>query len=211
MKCKIHLILFAFLIALSSCNIEKRVYQSGYYISGRHANQDDIEIKKRIKPIALEESMSCDEKLEAASVKTVIDSTLSIAPEYSDPIIEENISTNPHPINESLSKSYSDSIPDEGKILLAKYERNHKIKDKIAKIAFYPIALLALCWFTALFLFVPIIYGLISYDGDPNIKRFFIVCLSAIAFTIPLLIAYFILSIITKKQRRKLKRMGLIK
>jgi len=208
MKHIVSLILFTTVVALSSCSIEKRVYQSGYYISGRYSKQDDIEVQKRIKPNTEGACMLFDATSELAAVKNEKDSTLTVT---KDTIIEENYSSNYLPSNETLTKSYSDSIPEEGKLLLAKYEKMHKAKDKIAKIAFYPIALLALCWFTALFLFVPIVYGLISYEGDPNIKRFFIVCISAIAFTIPLLIAYFILSIITKKQRRKLRKMGLIK
>jgi len=196
---------------LSSCNIEKRVHRPGFYISGRHSSKEDLDDKKRVKHIVFEETHTLETKSDAVVVATEEYTSSRRPSDSSDSTIEENNTANIHQSNKILSKTYADSIPEEGKLLLAKYEKTHKAKDKIAKIAFYPIALLALCWFTASLLFVPIVFGLISYDGDPNIKRFFIVCLSAIAFTIPLLIAHFILSIITKKQRRKLIRMGLVK
>lgn len=203
-----HLLFIAcFTFLLTSCSIEKRVYQSGYYISGRHNTSHTIQAIKKIKYLNnSEKSISkMPDEIPCDSTKKISTPT----PSNSIPSNETKKSKFTQIVAEEI-KASSDSIPEEGKLLLEKYEKNHKAKDKIAKIAFYPIALLALCWFTALLLFVPIVYGLISYEGDPNIKRFFIVCLSAIAFTIPLLIAYFILSIITKKQRRKLRRMGLV-
>jgi phage shock protein PspC (stress-responsive transcriptional regulator) len=209
MKCKFHLILFAFLFALSSCNIEKRVYQSGYYISGKHNTSHEIQAIKNIKYFDNSEK-SISKRPDEIPCDTTKEISIPTPSNSIPPANEINKSKITQVVSEEI-KASSDSIPEEGKLLLAKYEKTHKAKDKIAKIAYYPIALLALCWFTALLLFVPIVYGLISYDGDPNIKRFFIVCLSAIAFTIPLLIAYMILSIITKKQRRKLRKMGLIK
>ena len=47
MKHILSLVLFATIIALSSCSIEKRVYQSGYYISGKGSSKDAITIKEK--------------------------------------------------------------------------------------------------------------------------------------------------------------------
>jgi hypothetical protein len=209
MKHILSLVFFATIIALSSCSIEKRVYQSGYYISGRHANQDDIKVEKGIIPIVFEKRMSIEGNSEPASVVSVIDSTSTKTPEYIDSIIEDNNSPNTNYIKQTSTISNSDSIPEDGKILLARYEKNHKAKDKISQIATYPLAILSIGFFTVLILFIPWLYGAIQ--NDEWLIKFLLFCLLMFIFTIPLLIAYFILSRITKKQRRKLRRMGLVK
>lgn len=203
-------ILFVLLFAtiLSSCSIEKRIYQPGYYISGRNSSKENLDVAKRVKPIVFEEA----ETLEITSDEVVVateEYTTSAKPiDSSDSTTEENITSNIHQTNKILIETNADSIPDEGEILLDKYEKNHALKNKIRKIAHYPLVVA-----TSGFFMTWIIFLIYIFSSMPD--RVFTVSLlifaAAVILVIPFAIIYLILSIITKKQRRKLRRMGRIK
>ena len=61
---------------------------------------------------------------------------------------------------------------------------------------------------TALVLFLPYAYGAFSYETEDKIILFIAICIGAVLLAIPLFIVFLILSIIAKKQRRKLRKMG---
>jgi hypothetical protein len=205
-----HLLLIACItIFFASCSIEKRVYQSGYYISGRHTSIDDLDATKRVKPVVVEDVQT----LETTSEEVIVaaeEYTSSAKPLVSsDSTIEESITTNIYRTNKIQIETNADSIPDEGKILLAKYEKNYAAKKKLKKIGFYPFVVSTFGFFTTFFILIPWLYG--SLNNDSVFFTFLFIFLFGLVFLIPITIAYIILSIITKKQRRKLRRMGLIK
>jgi len=209
MKQIFSLVLFATIIALSSCNIEKRVYQSGYYISGRHSSNDDLDVTKRVKPIVFEEAETLESTSDEVVVATEEYATSPKPIDSSDSTTEENITSNIHQTNKILTEINADSIPDEGKILLEKYEKNYASKKKLKKIGFYPFVIATFGFFTTWIFLIPWLYG--SLSNDSVFFTFLFILLFGLVFLIPITIAYIILSIITKKQRRKLRRMGLVK
>ena len=200
------LIILLFATILSSCSIEKRVYQSGYYISGRNSSHDDLDIPQGIKPIAFEEPKTLEKVSEAVIVATEQYSTLTS--NYSDSIIKDYNLSNIIQTNKILTKTYSDSIPDDGKVLLANYEKNHKTKMKIKKIGSYPLAVATCGFFMTWIIFL--IY-LFSSMPDMVLTVSLLIFAAAVILVIPFAIIYLILSIITKKQRRALRKMGLVK
>jgi hypothetical protein len=216
MKQILSLVLFATIIALSSCSIEKRVYQSGYYISGRNSVTHEIAVPKRILPILIEENKNSNEsvyksgdttKLDFKPLK--IDSTESNTSEMSLLLKREKEQTNFTQNTQLNYEPISDSIPDEEKMLLAKYEKNHKAKKKIKKIGFYPLIVADLGLVMTLVFLIPWLYG--SLENDSVFFTFLFIFLFGLIFLIPLCIAYIILSFITKKQRRKLRKLGVVK
>jgi hypothetical protein len=208
MKQFFSLVLFATIIALSSCSIEKRVYQSGYYISGRHSSNDDLDVTQRVKPIVFEEA----ENLEGTSDEVVVateEYTTSAKPiDSSDSTTKENITSNIHQTNKMLTEINADSIPDEGKILLAKYEKNHAAKNKIRKIGYYPLIVAMYAFYLTWLIFIIFLFSTMS---EVVLIASIAILAAALILVIPLAIIYLVLSIITKKQRRKLRRMGLVK
>jgi hypothetical protein len=195
-------------IFFASCSIEKRVYQSGYYISGRSSSNKDLDVTKRLKPIVVED---------AQNLETISEEVVVAAEEYatsakplvsSDSTLEESIASNIHQTNKFLTEINVDSLPDEGKILLAKYEKNHAAKNKIRKIGYLPAAIFAFGFVSAFLLFLPSLFSLIPYQV---FIASLLLCAAAIILAIPLAIIYIVLSIITKKQRRKLRKMGVVK
>lgn len=198
------LIILLFSAIISSCSIEKRVYQSGYYISGRNFSHDDVDIPKGIKPIAFEEPKTLEKASEAVIVATEQYSTLTS--NYSDSTIKDNNLSNIIQTNKILTKTHSDSIPDDEKVLLANYEKNHQTKKKLKKIGFYPLVVATFGFFMTWIFFIPWLYG--SLNNDSTFFTFLFTFLFGLAMLFPLSIAYLILSITTKKQRRKLRRMG---
>jgi|GEM_PF-3536982 len=204
-------ILFILLFAaiLGSCSIEKRVYQPGYFISGRSSSKDDLDVTKRVKPNVVEDAQTLESSSEEVVVAT---EEYTISEKHlvsSDSTIEENVNSNIHQTNKILTETNADSIPDEGKILLAKYEKNHAAKKKLKKVGFYPLAAAAFGFIMTFFFVIPWAYG--SLNNDSVFFTFLFIFLFGLVFLIPILITYIILSIITKKQRRKLRRMGLVK
>jgi type II secretory pathway component PulF len=204
-------ILFILLFAtiLSSCSIEKRIYQPGYFISGRSSSPKEEKIHKKLQSEIFSESATTIAKEESSKVIEHEDTT-RIKLNESHPIIEASNETKilPHeiPISAALA---SDSIPDESKLLYEKYEKNHKAKKKIKKIGFYPFIVTAFGFLMTGIFFVPWAYG--ALNNDNVFLTFLFTFLIGLAVLIPFIIVYIILTIITKKQRRKLRRMGLIK
>jgi hypothetical protein len=210
MKSHIAFILFL-AVVLSSCSIEKRVYQSGYYIFGRNSSNDDVDVAKETKPIVFEQAPTIEQASEAVVVPTEqhSTSTSTLPSNYSDSIIKDNNLSNIIQTNKILTRTYSDSIPDDGKVLLDKYEKNHKAKKKIREIGFFPAIVADLGLVMTLIFLIPWLFE--SLANDSLFFTFVFTFLFGLAMLIPLSIAYLILSIITKKQRRKLRRMGLVK
>ena len=207
MKSHIAFILFL-AVGLSSCSIEKRIYQPGYFISGRSSSPKEEKIQKKIQPELFSESVTTNTKEESFKVIEHED-TASIRLNESDPRIEASNETKilPHeiPISTALAR---DSIPDESKVLNEKYEKNHALKKKIKKIGFYPIVLFLIVFSAFLLLIIPWFFYVIY---DSIMVALLSICAAALILVIPFAIIYLILSIITKKQRRKLRRMGLVK
>ena len=204
-------ILFILLFAaiLSSCSIEKRIYQPGYFISGRSSSPKEEKIQKKIQPEIFSESVTTNTKEDSFKV-IEHDDTASIRLNESDPRIEASNETKIQPHEIPISATHaSDSIPDESKLLYEKYEKNHKAKKKIRKIGFFPAIVADLGLVMTLIFLIPWLYG--SLANDSLFFTFVFTFLFGLAMLIPLSIAYIILSIITKKQRRKLRRMGLVK
>ncbi len=208
MKQFFSLVLFATIIALSSCSIEKRVYQSGYYISGRHASNDDLDATKRVKPIFVEEAVEYAKASGDVIATTEEYATSAKSLVSSDSTIEESITSNIHQTNKILTEINADSIPDEGKILLAKYEKNLASKNKIGEITIYLIVLFLIVFFAFLLLIIP---WLLYVIYDSIMIALFRICTAVMAIVIPFAISHLVLSIIIKKQRRKLRQMGLVK
>jgi hypothetical protein len=208
MKQFFSLVLFATIIALSSCSIEKRVYQSGYYISGRHAANDDLNATKRVKPVIVEDAQNLKTTSEEVVVATEKFTTSAKPLVSSDSTIEESITSNIHQTNKILTEINADSIPDEGKILLAKYEKNLASKNKIGEITIYLIVLFLIVFFAFLLLIIP---WLLYVIYDSIMIALFRICAAVMAIVIPFAISHLVLSIIIKKQRLKLRLMGLVK
>ena len=204
MKSHIAFILFL-AVGLSSCSVEKRIYQPGYFISGRSSSPKEEKIQKKIQPDLFSESVTTNTKEESFKVIEHED-TASIRLNESDPRIEASNETKilPHeiPISTALAR---DSIPDESKVLNEKYEKNHALKKKIKKIGFYPIVLFLIVFSAFLLLIIPWFFYVIY---DSIMVALLSICAAALILVIPFAIIYLILSIITKKQRRKLRKMG---
>ena len=196
-------------VGLSSCSIEKRIYQPGYFISGRSSSPKEEKIQKKIQPDLFSESVTTNTKEESSEVIEHKDNA-SIRLNESYPRIEASNETKilSHEISISATLA-SDSIPDESKLLYEKYEKNHKAKKKIREIGFFPAIVADLGLVMTLIFLIPWLYG--SLANDSLFFTFVFTFLFGLAMLIPLSIAYLILSIITKKQRRKLRRMGLVK
>lgn len=214
---KKHIFFFLLFAAiLSSCSIEKRIYQPGYFISGRNSSTHEITVPKRTLPIFIEENKTSNEsvyksgdttKLDFKPLK--IDSTGSNTSEMSLLLKREKEQNNFTQNTQLNYEPISDSIPDEGKILLAKYEKKHTAKKKIKKIGFYPLIVSTFGFFMTFIFIIPWLYG--SLENDSVFFTFLFIFLFGLIFFVPLCIAYIVLSFITKKQRRKLRRMGLVK
>ncbi len=207
MKSHIAFILFL-AVGLSSCSIEKRIYQPGYFISGRSSSPKEEKIQKKIQPDLFSESVTTNTKEESSEVIEHKD-TASIRLNESYPRIEASNETKiqPHkiPISAALA---NDSIPDESKVLQEKYEKNHALKNKIRKSAHYPLVVAMYAFYMTWLIFL--IY-LFSTMPSAVLVASIAIFAAALILVIPLAIIYLILSIITKKQRRKLRRMGLFK
>jgi ABC-type bacteriocin/lantibiotic exporter with double-glycine peptidase domain len=207
MKSHIAFILFL-AVVLSSCSIEKRIYQPGYFISGRSSCPKEEKIQKKILPELFSESVTTNTKEESSEVIEHKD-TASIRLNESASRIEASNETKIQPQKIPISTALaSDSIPDESKVLNEKYEKNHALKKKIKKIGFYPIVLFLIVFSAFLLLIIPWFFYVIY---DSIMVALLSICAAALILVIPFAIIYLILSIITKKQRRKLRKMGVVK
>jgi hypothetical protein len=201
------LITLLFATILSSCSIEKRVYQPGYYISGRNSSLYHEDAPKRIKPIVSIEAKTSEKSSETVVVVTDQYSTSTLALDSSESI-DESITSNIHQTNKILTEINADSIPDEGKILLAKYEKNHAAKNKIRKIGYYPLIVAMYAFYLTWLIFLIFLFSTMS---EVVLRASIAIFAAALILVIPLAIIYLILSIITKKQRRKLRKLGVVK
>jgi hypothetical protein len=200
------LITLLFATILSSCSIEKRVYQPGYYISGRNSSLYHEDAPKRIKPIVSIEAKTIEKSSETVVVVTDQYSTLAL--DSSESTIDESITSNIHQSNKIQTEINADSIPDEGKILLAKYEKNHAAKNKLRKIGYYPLTVAMYAFYLTWLIFLIYLFSTMS---AVVLVASVVIFAAALILVIPLAIVYLVLSIITKKQRRKLRKMGVVK
>ena len=195
-------------VGLSSCSIEKRIYQPGYFISGRSSCPKEEKIQKKIQPEIFSEYVTTIAKEESSKVIEHED-TAGIRLNESDPRIEASNETknllHGIPISATLT---SDSIPDESKVLNEKYEKNHKAKKKIRKIGYYPLIVAMYAFYMTWLIFLIYLFSTMS---SAVLVASIAIFAAALILVIPLAIIYLILSIITKKQRRKLRRLGVVK
>lgn len=207
MKRYIAFILFL-AVVLSSCSIEKRIYQPGYFISGRSSSPKEEKIQKKMQSEIFSESTTSVANDESSAVIDHEDTARIILNEsYTiiEPSNETKILPQEFPVTNEL---VNDSVPDELKLLSENYKKNHRLKMNLRKIAIFPIALFTVGALGVIIIFFPWAYGTAE---DNVILAFLIVCLVALILLAPLALLFLITSIVTKKQRRKLRKMGLIK
>lgn len=207
---KIHIVFILFLaLILNSCSIEKRIYQPGYFISGKSSSPKEEKIQKKIQPDLFSESVTTITKENSSKVIEHED-TAAIKVNEPSSIMEASNETknllHEIPVSANLS---TDSIPDDSKLLYEKYQKNQKAKKKIKKLGFFPLIVADIGLVMTLVFLIPWLYG--SLANDSVFFTFVFIFLFGLIFLIPLCIAYIVLSFITKKQRRKLRRLGLVK
>ncbi len=196
---------------LSSCSIEKRIYQPGYFISGRSSSPREEKIHKKLQPTISSEPKSVIADVASPQVLTN-EGTLVVSVIEKLPIIKPSskidilVQETPNPL-----KINSDSLPDEKTLLTEQYAKTRRLKNTILISASIPLSISLFGLLTALVLFLPYAYGTFSPENDEKIIKFVLTCFSAIFLVIPLLIVYLTLSIIAKKQRKKLVKMGAMK
>ena len=207
MKKIFNLFLLTAIIALNSCSIEKRIYQPGYFISGRSSSPKEVKIHKKIQPEIFSESVKTIADADSSQVKS-IEETLVVNLIEKLPIIKPSskidILVQETP---DLLKINTDSLPDEIKLLTQQSAKTQKIAYAFLISASIPLTISFLGLFTAFLLFVPYAFGLI-YIAEEKIPKFFLTCLILVLLSIPFLIVSLILNTIAKKQRRKLRKMG---
>ena len=207
MKRHIAFILFLAVI-LNSCSIEKRVYQQGYFISGRSSSPKEVKNNKKLQPTIFSESVKTIADADSSQVKSN-EETLVVNLIEKLPIIKPSskidilVQETPNPL-----KINTDSLPDEIKLLTEQSAKTRKLKHAFLISASIPLTISFIGLLTALVLFLPYAYDTFSNKTDEKIIKFVLICLSAVFLAIPLLIVYLILSIIAKKQRKKLRKMG---
>ena len=203
-------ILFILLFAtiLSSCSLEKRVYQPGYFISGRSSSPKEVKIHKKLQPTIFSESVKTIADADSSQVKS-IEETLVVNLIEKLPIIKPSSKIDIH-VQETpdLLKINTDSLPDEIKLLTQQSTKTQKLAYAFLISASIPLTISLLGLLTALVLFLPYAYGTFSPENDEKIIKFVLTCLSAIFLVIQLLIVYLTLSVTAKKQRKKLRKMG---
>ena len=208
MKKIINLLLLTAIIALNSCSIEKRIYQPGYFISGRSSSPKEVKIHKKLQPTIFSESVKTIADADSSQVKS-IEETLVVNLIEKLPIIKPSSKIDIH-VQETpdLLKINTDSLPDEIKLLTQQSAKTQKLAYAFLISASIPLTISLLGLLTALVLFLPYAYGTFSPENDEKIIKFVLTCFSAIFLVIPLLIVYLTLSVTAKKQRKKLRKMG---
>jgi hypothetical protein len=204
-----HIAFILFLaVILSSCSIEKRIYQPGYFISGRSSSPREEKIHKKLQPKISSEPNTVIADVASPQVLTNQD-TLVVNQIEKLPIIKPSskidilVQETPNPL-----KINTDSLPDEIKLLTEQSAKTRKLKHVFLISASIPLTISFIGLLTALVLFLPYAYDTFSNKTDEKIIKFVLICLRAVFLAIPLLIVYLILSIIAKKQRKKLRKMG---
>jgi hypothetical protein len=209
---KIHIAFILFLaVILNSCSIEKRIYQPGYFISGRSSSPREEKIHKKLQPKISSEPNTVIADVASPQVLTNED-TLVVKLIEKLPIIKPSskidilVQETPNPL-----KINTDSLPDEIKLLTEQSAKTQKIAYAFLISASIPLTISFLGLLTALVLFLPYAYDTFSSKTEEKIIKYVLICLIAVFLAIPLLIVYLILSIIAKKQRKKLRKMGAMK
>ena len=201
------LIILLFATILSSCSIEKRIYQPGYFISGRSFSPKEEKNHKKLQPTIFSESVKTIADADSSQVKSN-EETLVVNLIEKLPIIKPSskidILVQETP---DLLKINTDSLPDEIKLLTEQSAKTQKMAYAFLISASIPLTISFLGLFTAFLLFVPYAFGLI-YIAEEKIPKFFLTCLILVLLSIPFLIVSLILNTIAKKQRRKLRKMG---
>ena len=191
-------ILFILLFAtiLSSCSLEKRVYQPGYFISGRSSSPKEVKIHKKLQPTIFSESVKTIADADSSQVKS-IEETLVVNLIEKLPIIKPSSKIDIH-VQETpdLLKINTDSLPDEIKLLTQQSAKTQKLAYAFLISASIPLTISLLGLLTALVLFLPYAYGTFSAENDEKIIKFVLTCLSAIFLVIPLLIVYLVIPFI---------------
>jgi hypothetical protein len=212
-----HLLFIAcFTFLLTSCSIEKRVYQSGYYISGKGSYKDAIGIKEKIKSPSRDENIFGLNNIED---KTQTPETIYLQTDSSELFLKTPVNTKTRlsdtatQIRIEVVENYSpsDTVPEEGQELLRLYEENNKLKKSFLNITYFFSSIVALGLLGGLVLLIVEVNGGISRVDFLIVQHYVLLCLSAILVAIPFFIIYLLLKIATKKQRRKLNKMGLNK
>ncbi len=207
MKRHIAFILFLAVI-LNSCSIEKRIYQPGYFISGKSSSPREEKNHKKLQPKISSEPNTVIAGVASPQVITNED-TLVVNQIEKLPIIKPSskidilVQETPNPL-----KINTDSLPDEIKLLTEQSAKTQKIAHAFLISASIPLSISMFGLLTALVLFLPYAYGTFSAENDEKIIKFVLTCLSAIFLVIPLLIVSLVLYSIAKKQRKKLQKMG---
>lgn len=207
MKRHIAFILFLAVI-LNSCSIEKRIYQPGYFISGKSSSPREEKNHKKLQPTISSEPKSVIADVASPQVLTN-EGTLVVSVIEKLPIIKPSskidilVQETPNPL-----KINTDSLPDEIKLLTEQSAKTQKIAYAFLISASIPLTISMFGLLTALVLFLPYAYGAFSYETEDKIILFIAICIGAVLLAIPLFIVFLILSIIAKKQRRKLRKMG---
>jgi hypothetical protein len=209
---KIHIAFILFLaVILNSCSIEKRIYQPGYFISGRSSSPREEKIHKKLQPKISSEPNTVIADVASPQVLTNED-TLVVNLIEKLPIIKPSskidilVQETPNPL-----KINTDSLPDEIKLLTEQSAKTQKIAYAFLISASIPLTISFLGLLAALVLFLPYAYDTFSSKTEEKIIKYVLICLIAVFLAIPLLIVYLILSIIAKKQRKKLRKMGAMK
>ena len=202
------LIILLFATILSSCSIEKRIYQPGYFISGRSSSPKEEEIQKKLQPTIFSESVKKIADTDTSKVQSndetaaakLIEELPEIQPSSKTAFLVQE--------NQNTLKTSSDSLPDEMKILNERHAKTRKQRNTFLVLSSIPASISLLGILSAIILFVPIAYGAFSYETEDKIILFIAICIGAILLAIPLFIVFLILSIIAKKQKKKLIKMG---
>lgn len=207
MKRHIAFILFLAVI-LNSCSIEKRIYQPGYFISGKSSSPREEKNHKKLQPTISSEPKSVIADVASPQVITNED-TLVVNQIEKLPIIKPSSKIDILvQENQNTLKTSSDSLPDEIKLLNERHAKTRKQRNTFLILSSIPASITLLGILSAIILFVPIAYGAFSYETEDTIILFIAICIGAVLLAIPLFIVFLILSIIAKKQRKKLQKMG---
>ncbi len=169
------LVLFAAIIALSSCSIEKRIYQPGYFISGRSNSPKEAKIQKPLQSARFSESITTIADADSSQVIINEDyAEIKVNEPFS--IIEASKETksllDEIPITNTIG---NDSIPEESNLSNEEYEKNHTLLEKIKKIGYLQVALFCFGFSLVLLICFPSI--VVPYQA---IISSLLICLAAI-------------------------------
>ncbi len=201
------LIILLFATILSSCSIEKRIYQPGYFISGRSSSTKEEEIQKKLQPTIFSESVKKIAETDTSKVKSNDETTVAKLIEELPEIQPSSKTAFLVQENQNTLKTSSDSLPDEIKLLNERHAKTRKQRNTFLILSSIPASISLLGILSAIILFVPIAYGAFSYETEDKIILFIAICIGAVLLAIPLFIVFLILSIIAKKQKKKLSKM----